>query len=146
MKHSKISSAPRLRKRQFLRNAVFYLPSILFASLLGTYLDLYFVEKHFYEFPIRPFPDIFSINIAFTLIILPLLTCIFLYLADKMSRRKRLFFTLFLSGLVPFIEIKSVELGFFYQGDQWNPLYSVFGYFFFLIVMWKLFIWCKVRN
>ena len=36
-----------LPKRRFSRNAFLYFPSILFASLLGTYLDLYFVGKTF---------------------------------------------------------------------------------------------------
>ena len=143
MKHLKNSSSPRLPKRQFSRNAFLYLPSILFASLLGTYLDLYFVGKQFYEFPVRPFPDVFSINIAFTLIILPLLIWLFLYLADKMSKWSRLVFTLFLSALVPFIEKKSVQLGFFHHGDQWNHLYSFIGYFLFLVLIWKIFKWVK---
>ncbi|WP_304625746.1 CBO0543 family protein [Sporosarcina sp. JAI121] len=73
VKHLKNSRLPLSRKRRFSRNAFLYLPSVLLASLLGTYLDLYFVGKRLYEFPVRPFAEIFSINIAFTLIVLPLL-------------------------------------------------------------------------
>jgi hypothetical protein len=120
-----------------------YLPAILLAALLGTYLDLYFVGKNLYEFPVRPFPEVFSINIAFTLIILPLLMGIYLYLVDKVSRRNRLIFTLFLSALVPFIERKSVQFGFFSHGDQWNHMYSFIGYFLFLLLIWQFFKWGK---
>lgn len=141
MKHLKSSKSQQLPKQRFLRNVIFYLPAILFAALLGTYLDLYFVGKNLYAFPLRPFPEVFSINILFTLLILPLLTWLFLYLANKMARWKRLIFTLLLSILVPFIEKKSVQLGFLSHADQWNPLYSFIGYFLFLVLIWKMFRW-----
>ena len=112
MKRLKDSKSRRLLKQRYLRNGFLYLPAVLLASLLGTYLDLYFVGKQLYAFPVRPFPEVFSINIAFTLLILPLLTWIFLHMTDKMLRFHRLIFTLFLSVLVPFIEKKSVQLGF----------------------------------
>ena len=143
MKRLKGSKSPRLPKQRSLRSGTLYLPAILFASLLGTYLDLYFVEKNFYAFPLRPFPEVFSINIVFTLIVLPLLTWIFLYLVDKMSRLSRLIFILFLSALVPFFEKKSIELGYLYQADQWDPLYSFIGYFLFFVLIWKVFRWGK---
>ncbi len=139
MKHLKGSNSPLLPKRRFLRNAFLYLPSILFASLLGTYLDLYFVGKQVYEFPIRPFPEVFSINIAFTLIILPLSMWIFLFLVDKMLIWSRLVFILILSIFAPTMEILAVRLGFFRHGDQWNHVYSFFGYFMFLLLIWMIF-------
>lgn len=55
----------------------------MLGSLLGTYLDLYFVGKGLYEFPTRPLSPIFSINIAFTLIALPLFTMVFLLICSK---------------------------------------------------------------
>ena len=113
------------------------------ASLLGTYLDLYFVGKQLYEFPVRPFPDVFPINIVFTLIILPMLIGLYLYLVDKMSKWSRLIFTFFLSALVPFIEKKSMQLGLFYHENQWNHIYSFIGYFLFLLLIWKIFEWVK---
>jgi hypothetical protein len=143
VKHLKNSSSQRLPKQQSTRNAFLFLPSILFASLLGTYLDLYFVGKHLYEFPNRPFPEVFSINIAFTLVILPLGIWLFLYLVDEMSKWGRLVFTLFLSAVVPFIEKKSMQLGFFHHDDQWNQIYSFIGYFLFLFLIWKIFKWSK---
>ena len=139
MKHLKDSSSLQSPKRQFSHNVFLYLPAILLAMVLGTYLDLYFVGKNLYEFPIRPYPEVFSINIAFTLIILPLLIGLFLYLADKMSRRNRLVSTLFLSALVPFIESKAVQFGYFHHGDQWSHMYSFIGYFLFLLLIWQVF-------
>ncbi|WP_281177274.1 CBO0543 family protein [Peribacillus loiseleuriae] len=68
-----------------MKNSSNFLPSILLASLLGTYLDLYFIGKGFYSFPIRPMSTVFSINIAFTLIGLPLLIGVFLYACNKMN-------------------------------------------------------------
>ena len=143
MRHLKNSSSRLLPKRQSTHNALLYLPAIVVASLLATYLDLYFVGKNYYDFPIRPFPEIFSINIVFTLVILPLGIWLFLYLVDKMSKWSRLIFTLFLSALVPFIEKKAVQLGFFHHEDQWNHIYSFIGYFLFLLLIWKMFKWRK---
>ncbi|MFJ7936055.1 CBO0543 family protein [Sporosarcina sp. NPDC096371] len=141
MKHWKTSNSLPSRKRRFSHKLFVYLPAILLAMLLATYLDLYFVGKQLYEFPVRPFSDVFSINIAFTVIALPLFMWIFLCLVDKMSRWSRLVFTLFLSALVPFIEIMSEQLGFFQHGDQWNHIYSFIGYFLFLMLIWKMFKW-----
>jgi hypothetical protein len=111
----------------------------MFAMLLGTYLDLYFVGKNLYEFPVRPFPKLFSINIAFTLVILPLLTCIYLYIADKMTRLGRFVFTFFLSALVPFVEKLSVHLGLLNHSEHWSNYYSFIGYFIYLVVTWRIF-------
>ena len=56
---------------------------------MGTYLDLYFTGKGLYSFPIRPLSSIFSINIAFTLVGLPLLTSIYLYFSNKINPGKK---------------------------------------------------------
>ncbi len=143
MKHLKGSNSQLLPKRRFLRNAFLYFPPILYASLLGTYLDLYFVGKHVYEFPIRPFPEVFSINIAFTLFILPLTIWAFLFLVDKMLIWSRLVFILILSIFAPTMEILAVRLGFFRHGDQWSHVFSFFGYFMFLLLIWMIFKWGK---
>lgn len=146
MKHLKTSSSLPSRKRRFSHKLFMYLPAILLAMLLATYLDLFFVGKQLYEFPVRPFPDVFSINIGFTVFILPLFMWLFLDLADKMSRWSRLVFTLLISVLVPFIEIMSEKIGFFYHGDQWNHSYSFIGYLLFLLLIWKIFNWCKMAQ
>ena len=132
VKHLNASSLPLSPKGRFSRNVALYLPSILLASLLGTYLDLYFVGKNFYEFPVRPFPEVFSINILFTILILPSLTWVYLNLVSNMATWGRLVFTICLCALIPFVEIKSVQLGFFHIGHQWNHMYSFSGITCFL--------------
>ncbi|WP_281181728.1 CBO0543 family protein [Sporosarcina ureilytica] len=144
MKHSNASSLPPSLKKQSFRNLISYVSAVLFASLCGTYLDLYFVGKGFYTFPTRPFPEIFSINILFTIVILPFLTLLYLYLIGEMSRRGRLVFTLIVSGFVPFFERRSIQLGFLQVEDQWNHLYSFFGYFLFMVLIWKIFKWTLI--
>lgn len=137
------SNLPPSLKRRFSRKVSLYLPSLLCASLFGTYLDLYFVGKQLYSFPIRPFSEIFSVNILFTLLILPFLTGLYLYLGTNMSSGGRFLFTILLSGFVPFVEHSSVQWGFFQPGDQWNHSYSLIGYFLFLMLMGKIFKWTK---
>ena len=146
MIHLKTSKSPLSPKRGFLRNAVLYLPAILIASLVGTYLDLIFVGKSLYAFPIRPFPDVFSINIAFTLLILPFSTWIFLLIVAKMPRWSRFVFILLLSILASVMEKMSVQWGFFHHTAHWNHSYSFVGYLIFLVLIWKIFKWGKRPN
>ncbi|STO12382.1 CBO0543 family protein [Geobacillus sp. DSP4a] len=67
-----------------------YVASALLASWTGTYLDLYFVGKGLYAFPKRPFPSVFSIDIFFTAVVLPLGTVFFLALMERLSRLGRM--------------------------------------------------------
>ncbi len=143
MRHLKNSNSLQSPKRRFSRNVSIYLPAIVVASLLGTYLDLVFVGIDMYEFPIRPFPDVFSINIAFTLLILPFFTWLFLFIAAKMSKWGRLVFILLLSILASAMEKMAVRWGFFYHTDQWDHSYSFVGYFIFLVLIGKIFKWRK---
>lgn len=57
---------------------------MIFSSWLGTYLDFLMVEKKFYCFPVRLFPEFFKINIMFTLFVLPFGTAVFLFLTESM--------------------------------------------------------------
>ncbi|WP_318538228.1 CBO0543 family protein [Geobacillus thermoleovorans] len=66
----KTPSSTRARRRA-------YLASALLSSWAGTYLDLYFTGKGVYVFPKRPFPSLFSIDIFFTMVVLPLCTVLF---------------------------------------------------------------------
>lgn len=143
MKRLKTLNSPQLPKRQFFYNAGSYPPAILLASLLGTYSDLYFVGKGMYEFPIRPFPTVFSINIAFTLFGLPLFTWLYLILMKRMNRWRRLVFILFLSLTIPALEKMSEHWGFFQHSNQWSHIYSYVGYFLFFVMIWKVFNWSK---
>jgi hypothetical protein len=115
----------------------------LLASLIGTYLDLYFVGKGLYSFPRRLFPDIFTINIGFTLIVLPLFTFILLFIMNIITSLKRwgLVFTICL--MIASIEKLSESYGFFVHSEDWRHWYSFVGYFVFLFVMWRFFQWIK---
>jgi hypothetical protein len=119
---------------------------MLFASLLGTYLDLYFVGKKLYGFPVRPFPEIFSINIAFTLIGLPVITGIFLSFAKRMERWKRWGLIVAVSAVAPVGEKLSEQWGFFVHTEEWKHAYSFFGYFLFLAMIWIFYKWTISRR
>lgn len=146
MRHLKNSSSLSSPNRRFSRNVVLYLPALSVACLLGTYLDLIFVGKQWYAFPIRPFPDLFSINIAFTLLILPICTWLFLFIIGKMPAWSRPVFILLLAIFAAIIEKLSMLWGFFSHTEQWSPIYSLIGYFLFLFLIWKVFNWGKRRN
>ena len=128
-----------LPKRQFLSKAGLYFPAVIFASWLGTYLDLYFVGIKLYEFPLRPFPNVFPINIMFTIFALPLLTWVFLFLMNKINKWKRGLFTLLISLAIPVIEKASERWGAFRHSDEWSHSYSFFGYLLFFVIVWRIF-------
>nr|WP_283247409.1 CBO0543 family protein [Lederbergia citrea] len=130
-------------RKRFLVSKLSYITTILFASLFGTYLDLYLVGKNIYEFPIRPFPTIFSINIAFTMAGLPFLTWMFLFVMNRINRWKRLVLIFTLSIICPAIEKMSEHFGLFFHSEKWSHSYSFFGYFLFLIIVWSVFKWCN---
>ncbi|PGX37362.1 hypothetical protein COE29_30765, partial [Bacillus cereus] len=63
------------KKNEFLALVV----TIFLSSIIATCLDAFFVHKQIYSFPARPFSSTFSVNIAFTLFVLPILTVIFIH-------------------------------------------------------------------
>ncbi|WP_425445446.1 CBO0543 family protein [Virgibacillus ndiopensis] len=115
--------------------------TILFSTLIGTYLDLIMVGNGLYSFPNRPFPTIFSINILFTFVILPVLTVSIIYLFKKLTTLLRLGFVLIIFFLLPFIEHLSEFFGVFIHSNDWHHLYSSFGYTFFIVIIWKFYTW-----
>ncbi|WP_075983535.1 CBO0543 family protein [Bacillus massilinigeriensis] len=120
-----------------------YFVASLFASLLGTYLDLYFVGKKLYSFPRRNFSEIFSIEILIPLLILPIATVVVLSVIQRMEKWTRLCFLLFISSLVPLVEKVSEDWGFFQHSEQWRHGYSFIGYLLFFLVIWRVFQWTK---
>ena len=92
-----------------------------------------------YYFPVRPFPEIFSINVIFALFILPVFTIFFLAIANRLKPLPRYILILALSLAVILIEQVSEHLGWFIHHMDWNHTYSFFGYMLFLIFNWKLF-------
>ncbi|MCQ6276311.1 hypothetical protein JMM81_15420 [Bacillus sp. V3B] len=119
------------------------MPAILLASLLGTYLDLYFVGKGLYSFPMRPFPEIFSINITFTLVGLPLLIGFFLLICHKVTLWKKVGLILVLSLFMSIIEKKAEAWGLFIHHESWKHIYSFMGYTLYLTVIYSFYSWLK---
>jgi uncharacterized membrane protein YozB (DUF420 family) len=117
VKRSRKLSLLSSQKRRFFsgRNNNFdiYLTVVLFVSLVGTYLDLIFVGKGMYHFPVRVFPEVFSINILFTLVILPLFTITFLIVANRVQSFVRFMMIVFISIALFFIEQFAEHLGWF---------------------------------
>ncbi|MFJ7730111.1 CBO0543 family protein [Neobacillus sp. NPDC097160] len=132
VKHLNGSSLQPWQKKQLPFS---YLVSMVLASLLGTYLDLYFVGKQLYQFPMRPFPEIFSINIAFTLVGLPILVMIFLRCISQLNKWGKAGVILFASLLMPIFEKLAEELGWFVHANGWKHLYTCFGYLLFLTII-----------
>ncbi len=113
----------------------------LLASLLGTYLDLYFVGKGLYQFPHRLLPEVFPVNIAFTLFGLPIITMVILYCLSLVNRLVGSILILFVSLLVPVMEKWAEQLGFFAHTDKWLHVYSFFGYFLFFTIISAVYFW-----
>jgi hypothetical protein len=55
-------------------------------------------------------------------------------------------FIFLLAILAAIIEKLAVQWGFLSHTDQWDSSYSLVGYFLFLILIWKIFNWCKERE
>ena len=116
---------------------------ILLGTLLGTYLDLYFTGKGLYSFPVRPMSSVFSINIAFTLLGLPLLTGVFLFICNKINGRQKVGVILLISLLMSIAEKQVEALGFFAHHESWIHMYSFFGYFIYLTWIDFFYRWLK---
>lgn len=98
-----------------------------------------------YEFPSRPFPGIFSVNIGFTLLVLPLCVMVFLHYTSQVNKWGRRGIILFVSLLVPILEKLAEELGFFVHSGSWQHIYSFFGYLVFLIIIDAFHQWMQRR-
>jgi hypothetical protein len=108
---------------------------ILLGSLIATYLDLYFVGRGFYSFPLRPFPDIFTIHILFPLASIPVFLLLFLKLAGRMNVRGKIGLTLIFSLAASVFEKIAEDLGLFVHTDAWEHGYTFVGYFFYLLLL-----------
>jgi hypothetical protein len=110
---------------------------MIFSSWLATYLDLFFVQKKLYSFPARPLPDLFPINILFTLFALPLVTLIFLTLLQQMRTWQRRGAILLFGIIAALAEQLAERLGWFVHSSEWSHTYSFFGYILFMWLLWK---------
>ncbi|MFP5116355.1 CBO0543 family protein [Bacillaceae bacterium C204] len=139
------SSQPSPKKRfRFWTNPS--LAAVFLASLVATYLDLYFVGKHLYRFPMRPMPTIFSINIAFLLVVLPVLVFVFLRVMDHVNKWGKVGLIVFISLLMPIFERLSEVMGWFEHAENWEHIYSFFGYLLFLTFIYSYYCWMAKRK
>nr|WP_263326240.1 CBO0543 family protein [Neobacillus sp. Marseille-Q6967] len=145
-KHLKDLNLQLLRKKSFLSWIKEFAPAVILASLLGTYLDLLFVGKNLYTFPHRPFPEVFSVNIAFTLMGLPIMIFFYLYVMKQLNIWGKIGVTLFISLTMPVFERFSELLGFFKHSDDWEHIYTFFGYFVFLTIIYQFYHWTNNRK
>ncbi|WP_243503726.1 CBO0543 family protein [Cytobacillus oceanisediminis] len=130
VKHLKGSSSqPLPKKPSGIRT---YMPAMLLASLLGTYLDLYFIGKGIYYFPIRPFSAIFSINILFTLAILPIFMIPLLKIMQSLKGWLKGIFVLSISLAMAALEKMAEAMGLFVHAEDWHHLYTFLGYSLFI--------------
>jgi hypothetical protein len=111
------------------------------AALGSSTFDLYHIDKNLYMFPNRPFPELFSINIAFTFVILPIIIFAFLYLMKQVSRWGRAGIVLFLSLVMPVAERFFELLGYFEHSDHWQHVYTTFWYLILFTVCYMVYHW-----
>ncbi|PEZ03773.1 hypothetical protein CN326_17860 [Bacillus sp. AFS018417] len=128
-------------KKKGRNNSQAFVATIIFSSLIGTYLDLLFVSKQMYAFPTRPFPHIFTINVAFTLLILPVFTMFFLRIARMLPSFLKILFITLIGLCMSISERFAEQLGWFTHSEAWHHSYSFFGYTIFMILIWKFYRW-----
>jgi hypothetical protein len=135
----KMCSSAKMQKKCNNQRAV--IATIIFSSFIGTYLDLIFVGNQMYAFPARQFPDVFTINIAFTLIILPIFTVLFLRITKTLPPLLRILFFILIGLCISISEQFFEKLGWFTHSEAWYHSYSFFGYIIFMFLIWKFYRW-----
>ncbi|WP_280635570.1 CBO0543 family protein [Bacillus sp. 165] len=128
-------------KKQKTNNCGAYAATIIFSCFIGTYLDLLFVGNEMYAFPARPFSNVFTINIAFTLCILPLFTALFLVIIKRLSALAKVVLTVFIGLGMSVSEQFAENTGWFTHSEAWHHSYSFFGYMLFMFLIWKVYQW-----
>ncbi|WP_142344662.1 CBO0543 family protein [Bacillus cereus] len=122
-------------------NFLALLVTVLLSSIIGTCLDAFFVHTQIYSFPVRPFSSIFSVNIGFTLFLLPILTIIFIQISKTLSAVSRTLFIILIGICASIFEQVAERLGLFVHNEHWHHTYSLFGYMIFLTFIWKVYRW-----
>ena len=150
VKHSKRLNWPFLQRKMFSfekKNNLFALVvTILLSSIIGTCLDAFFVAKQIYSFPVRPFSSIFSVNIGFTLFVLPILTTIFIHISKNLSVFSRILFILTIGICASIFEQIAERLGFFTHSVDWNHTYSFIWLYDILFFIWKVYHCIKIKR
>jgi hypothetical protein len=112
-----------------------------FSSWLGTYLELFLTGKQLYRFDKRPFADIFTIDIRFTLVGIPLFTLFILYITKRMTFVYKVLFITIVSAIMTITEKLLGKLAWITYSEEWHHIYSFFGYFAFSFLILLLFRW-----
>ncbi|MCQ6358484.1 MULTISPECIES: CBO0543 family protein [Bacillus] len=125
------------RKNDFLALII----TVFLSAIIGTCLDAFFVNKQIYSFPVRPFSSTFSVNIAFTLLVLPILSASFIQISKTLSTVSRTLFIISIGVCASIFEQVAERLGLFVHNGHWHHTYSLFGYMIFLAFIWKVYRW-----
>ncbi|WP_314728240.1 CBO0543 family protein [Bacillus sp. Marseille-Q3570] len=145
LKNSLLRHLPRKRSSSEKgKKRIPYVVAVLASVLICTYMELFFSGLGFYTFLQRPFPHIFTIDIRFTLIGIPVFTMAAIYALTIISKKSlRLFFILIISFIAMLAEIISEHLGLLAHSLSWSHAYSFFGYMVFTLVLWGLYRWIE---
>ncbi|HHT7191279.1 TPA: CBO0543 family protein, partial [Bacillus cereus] len=111
--------------------------TIFLSTIIGTGLDAFFVYAHIYSFPARPFASIFSVNIGFTLFVLPILIAVFIQITKILSTVSRTLLIISIGICASIFEQIAERLGLFIHSVYWNHTYSLFGYMIFFSFVWR---------
>ncbi|MFP7736814.1 CBO0543 family protein [Priestia aryabhattai] len=128
-------------KKKEKSNHLAFVITIIFSCFLGTYLDLLFVSKKMYTFPMRPFPDIFTVNIIFLFLVLPIFVAFFLQISKTLFAFSRTLFIILIGLCASIFEQFADNLGWFTHSEAWHHSYSLFGYMIFMFLMWRIYSW-----
>jgi len=91
-------------------------------------------------------PDVFSINIAFPLVGLPILVFVFLRVMNRVNKWGKMGLILFISLLMTIFEKFSELIGWFAHANTWNHLYTFFGYLLFLMIIYSFYMGLAKRK
>lgn len=141
-----VSSLRHLLKRRFPFWNKDYIPAMVLSAVIGTFLDNYFVKQQLYEFPYRPFPELFSVNIVFTLLGLPVLVMILLHNMKRINLWGKAGLIIFLSLLMPILEKLAEVCGLFVHSSEWKHLYTFAGYLVFLTIIYLFHQWVEKQK
>jgi hypothetical protein len=135
-----------LQKKRFPFWNKDFIPAMILASVIGTFLDHYFVKSQLYEFPFRPFPEFFSVNIIFTFLGLPIFVMVFLHYMTRVNSWGKAGLIIFLSLLMPILEKFAEVCGLFVHSRDWKHIYTFAGYLIFLTTIYLFHQWLEKKK
>nr|WP_279626563.1 CBO0543 family protein [Halobacillus karajensis] len=145
---SKNSNGPSLPKKSYStgngrRTFLSYLFTMISASLLVTYIEIWLITQNYYIFLTRPFPNVFPIDIRFTLLVIPAFTLFALWVMKSVSGLTRFVFIFLASVLAMVLEPVMEDIGVIAFSSKWKHIYSFFGYAAFLLLIQSIHDWVR---